>query len=487
MSLDVVKIEKVDEVYIRIICSDSTAQELSQHFCFEVPGHQYVPSFRAKVWDGKIRLFNLQTKLILGGLRQEVEKFCKKNGYAVEYLSDFNEDEMSIKEAMDYVKSLNLPANKQPRDYQMLAFVKSVRQKRRLTLLPTGSGKSLCIYMLTRFYPGKKLIIVPTLGLIHQMASDFVDYNCDESLIHKVFSGQDKKSDCEIWVSTWQSLAKMPKEWFSQFSTVIGDEAHGFKAKTLIGIMGKLSGCEHRFGFSGTLDGSECNELQLTGIFGPIAKGITTSELIDRGALTDLSIKVIQLKHSDEACALLKDAEYFKEMDYIARSQRRNKFIKNLSLSLNGNTLILFQFVEKHGKILYDMIKESCGDRKVFFVYGKVDGEIRNSIRAIVEKENNAIIVASRQTFGTGTNIVNLSNVIFASPLKGQIGNLQAIGRVLRKADGKEIATLFDIADDFSSEDFKNHTLLHLYVRLETYKKEKFKYRVYNVRLKNEC
>jgi superfamily II DNA or RNA helicase len=156
-----------------------------------------------------------------------------------------------------------------------------------------------------------------------------------------------------------------------------------------------------------------------------------------------------------------------------------------LVLSLEGNTLILFQFVEKHGKDLHTTIKDAAGKRHVFFVYGGTDVEIRESVRSITEKETNAIIVASYGTFSTGVNIRNLHNIVFASPSKSRIRNLQSIGRGLRKGDNKTEATLFDIADDFRVGKFVNYTLKHFIERVKIYDEEKFKYKFYNIELKN--
>ena len=164
---------------------------------------------------------------------------------------------------------------------------------------------------------------------------------------------------------------------------------------------------------------------------------------------------------------------------------QRNAFVKNLTLSLKGNSLVLFNLVEKHGKVLFKMIEAEKGNRKVFFVYGGTDVEVRESIRAITEEENDAIIVASYGTFSTGINIRNLHNVIFASPSKSRIRNLQSIGRGLRKGDNKESAVLFDISDDFRVGKFTNFTLKHFVERVKIYEDEKFTYKFYNIELKN--
>jgi superfamily II DNA or RNA helicase len=327
---------------------------------------------------------------------------------------------------------------------------------------------------------------VPTTSLVSQLASDFADYGFEsDRYVHRIFAGQDKQTDKPITISTWQSIYKLDKKYFEQFDVVIGDEAHLFKSTSLASIMSKLYRCRYRFGFTGTLDGTQTHRLVLEGLFGVVKKVTTTSELIEQKHLAEFDIKAIVLKYPDEIKKMLKDASYQDEIDFIVRNDSRNRFIKNLALSLdNGNTLLLFQYVEKHGKVLYDMIKNDAGDRKVFFVSGEVDGEEREQIRKIVETEQNAIIVASYGTFSTGVNIRNLHNIIFSSPSKSRIRNLQSIGRGLRKSETKTSSTLYDIADDLTWKSKKNHTLLHFIERINIYNEEKFVYKIYTVGLK---
>ena len=481
--MDLVQIEKFDEVYLKIKCEPCIMMEMSEFFTFEVPGAKFMPAVRNKFWDGKIRLLQPMTGLLYMGLLKYVEEFCKTRNYEIEYLSEFACEEFSLKEAKDFIEKLK-PTLK-PRDYQLDAFVHAVRERRSLLLSPTASGKSFIIYLLVRYYAKRTLIIVPTTSLVSQLASDFADYGfVSDKFIHRVFAGQDKTSTKPITITTWQSIYKLPKEYFSNFEVVIGDEAHLFKAKSLTSILGKLTDCKYRFGFTGTLDGTDTHKLVLEGLFGPVRKVITTSELIDQKHLAEFKIKAIVLTYPDEIRKLIaKENDYQSEMDFLVRLEARNKFIRNLALSLEGNTLLLFQFVEKHGKDLYAKLKEEVKDRKVFYVSGSVDGEEREEIRKIVENETNAIIVASFGTFSTGVNIKNLHNVIFASPSKSRIRNLQSIGRGLRKSESKSSSTLYDIADDMSWKNRKNYTLLHFMERIKTYNEEKFKYKLYKVSL----
>ena len=482
--MDIIQIERIDEVYNKIHCEPSIAYEINDYFTFDVPGAKFMPAYKNKFWDGKVRLFQVMTGYLYGGLNKYVEEFAKKRNYTIEYLSDFASDEFSVKEAKEFIGKIKLPEKYVPRDYQIEAFVHAVRERRALLLSPTASGKSFIIYLLTRYYHARTLIIVPTTSLVSQLASDFADYGfVSDRYVHRIYSGQDKQTDKPITISTWQSIYKLPKDYFQQFDLVIGDEAHLFKAKSLTSIMSSLNSCRYRFGFTGTLDGAQTNKLVLEGLFGTVRKVTTTSELIEQKHLADFKIKAIVLSYPDQIKQLVSKMDYQTEIDYLVTLPSRNKFISNLTLSLEGNTLLLFQFVDKHGKILYDMIKNQT-DKPVFFVHGGVDGDEREQIRNIVEKEQSSIIVASYGTFSTGVNIRNLHNVIFASPSKSRIRNLQSIGRGLRKSETKSESVLYDIADDFTWKSKKNFTILHFMERIKIYNEEKFEYKLYNVNLK---
>ena len=484
--MEIIEVEKINETYNKITADPSTIMELSGYFTFDVPGAKFTPAYRNKMWDGKIRLLNTMTCLLYAGLNEYVQEFANKRNYQVIYKSDFSADEFSVIEALEFIKTLKLPEKYQPRQYQLEAFIHAVRHRRSLLLSPTASGKSFIIYLLTRYYHARTLIIVPTTSLVSQLASDFTDYGLvSDKFVHRIFAGQDKQTDKPITVSTWQSIYKMPKEYFQQFDVVIGDEAHLFKAKSLTSILSKLDSCRYRFGFTGTLDGTQTHKLVLEGLFGPVRKVTTTAELIEQKHLASFKIKAIVLSYPEEVRKMIaRSADYQAEMDYLVRLEARNKFIRNLALSLNGNTLLLFQYVEKHGKELYTQLKSQAGDsRNVYYVSGEIDGEEREEIRKIVETEQNAIIVASYGTFSTGVNIRNLHNVIFSSPSKSKIRNLQSIGRGLRKSDSKDSATLYDIADDMSWKSKKNFTLLHFMERIKIYNEEKFPYKIYNVNL----
>jgi superfamily II DNA or RNA helicase len=482
-------VSKKNEVYLQVEAEPHVYYEIRDAFQFEVPNAKFSPSYKNRWWDGIIYLFNVNTKEIYVGLLDKLIQFCKDHDYTYEFHDnkfyglpfEINEN-ISLEGVKDYVKSIS---KYEPRDYQVQGIYQALRYNRKVIVSPTASGKSLMIYSLVRYYASKEnniLIIVPTTSLVSQLFKDFVDYGWDaENYCHMIYSGKEKDDPKEVYISTWQSLYKMPKKYFEKFNVVICDECHSAKAKSLVSIISKMCDAKYRFGFTGTLDGIEVNKLVLEGLFGPSYKIIRTDELMKKGHVAKLDINILLLKHSPNKFDTFED-----EVQYIINHEKRNKFIKNLALDLKGNTLILFSRVEGHGQPLYDLINNGAADnRKVFFIHGGVDTEERELVREITERENNAIIVASYGTFSTGINIRNLHNVIFASPSKSRIRNLQSIGRVLRKGDNKVKATLYDIADDISYKTKRNYTLNHLVERIKIYTEENFNYEIINIPLKN--
>ena len=459
-----VTVEKINDVFMKVNCDDGLARDLYDFFSFTVPNAKFMPSYKRKFWDGKVRLFSIKTNQIYIGLLPYVDEFCRERGFDFEGINDVIGEKTDIKFDLKkyFMKEYNLPF--EPRDYQMEAVETTLKYGRQLLLSPTASGKSLIIYLLARWYNKKTVIIVPTTSLVEQMAKDFEEYGYDKKIC-KIYSGQ-QVFDSDITITTWQSFSKAPKDVLESFEVVVGDEAHLFKAQTLKGILEKMKKTSIRIGTTGTLDGSEVHRLQLEGLFGPCKKVISSSELMEEATIANIDIDCIVLKH--KKCHTM---SYQEEMDYLVSSEERNSFITNLVASLKGNTLVLFQYVEKHGEVLYPMLDGRVDD--LHYVYGGTDTVDREAVREIVEKSKSSVILASYGTFSTGVNIKRIDNIVFASPSKSRIRNLQSIGRGLRKVEGKDSMRLFDIADDLQCD---NYTLEHLKERINIYNEENFPY-----------
>ena len=467
-------------MYLQVICEKSIRYELADYFSFYAPGYKFHPKFKAKFWDGKIRLCRIDNGVMYYGLYKEIEKFASERDYSISFDETFNQDS-----GYTYDQRELDSAKFQPRDYQIDAASFALKNKRCVLVSPTGSGKSFIIYMIMKHLKKRTLIIVPTISLVHQLTDDFFGYNPKtEKWIHKITAGESKETKRPIVISTWQSIYQQPPEWFDQFEVVVGDECHLFKASSLSTIMEKCKNIEWRIGTTGTISNadSKVHALTLQGLFGDIKKISSTKELMDQNYLSDFKIKVLILKYDEETSKQMRKLKYQGEMDFLVNYEKRNNFIANLAASQTNNTPVLFQYVEKHGKPLYELIQSKVGDDKnVHFIAGDIDGDDREKIRKNVINSDNNIIVASYGTFSTGVDIPNLHNVIFATSYKSKIKNLQSIGRGLRKSDGKEVATLYDIVDDASTKSKKNYSVQHFMERLKIYNEEKFQFKIYNI------
>lgn len=497
----IVRIEKKNNIHAYVTSDDKGfLMSMYEHFARYVDGYIFSPQYKARLWDGKIKFYNRQTSEIYLGLVNRVIEYCKNEDVKIDLdtkiISSFSDSEVSEETVLNYLDNLN-PSNgkHQPldqRDYQRSAIATIIRRKRRMIASPTSSGKSFILYSACRFLIDHKLnkgeqvlIVVPTIALIKQMKSDFIEYSqLNEWAAYDYvseFGGGKKDATGKIVVATWQSLIKQPPEFFKRFRVMMVDEAHQAKAKSIIDIS-KMCDAEYRIGLSGSFEADETTEMTLNGLFANRTTTITTREMIDQGYAAQLDIKCIQLKHNSD---LLKP-DYQSEIQYLSSLESRNRFILDLAEGLEGNTLILFQLVEKQGKPLYEMAKKSSG-KKVYMIYGKTEVDTREDIRRILEKEKNAILIASYQTFSTGSNVKNLENVIFASPTKSFTRVIQSIGRGLRLNAGKTKCTLWDIFDHLCGniKDLKscNHTFQHFTERLKIYAKEKHPYEISSVNL----
>lgn len=481
MSSPDIKIVGVDESCVFLDCNEGIAREIHTKYSFRPENYKHTPAYKMGRWNGYIHIFNRQTQRLPKGLVPDLLDWCEESSYSVKlekeafaYFSekiDLDVDSYKLK----YV----------PKDYQLEGVKRALDKKRQIILSPTASGKSMMIHMICRALSGKKvLIVVPTVMLVNQMKGDFAEYNETNTIwdaddyCHQIMSGREKDTDKPIVISTWQSIFRMPQSWFEQYDAILVDEVHGATAESLKGILNKCINATIRLGFTGTLDGSATNEKVLVGHFGPVYTLKKTHELMERGDVANLEIKAIVLKHKNNVPTL----PYKDEVDYLVAHEARNKFIVKLASTREGNTLVLFKLVEKHGKVLKKMFDEAGVEAHL--VYGGTDNDVRDNVKKIAEQREGVIILASEKIFSTGVSIKRLHNVVFANAGKARIGILQSIGRGLRLFANKSHCTLYDIGDDMrGSKKESNHSLRHFITRLKLYKSEKFSVKVMEIEL----
>jgi len=484
MCMETITIKHINESNVGLLCNPGVIRELSDAFSFRVPGYRFQPKFKAGIWDGYIRLINARTHMMPKGLVPHLVNKSTELGYKVKFEEGFV-DRFKEDIELDLSKyNLKFP----PRDFQEKALATFFRKKRSIVISPTGSGKSFIVYLAMRALldhveEGQILIMVPRVGLVRQIFSDFEDYAVNDSWnasddVVACESKQDRLSSKRVIISTWQGLQHMPKNYFERFIGIIGDEVHEYEAKVGSTVLNNCSNAFYRLGLTGTLKDAKTHELALTGSFGPAVQVIETHELMERGTLADLDITALILKYQDVG-SINSKTKYQEEVDWVVRNEKRLTFTAKLAANCTGNTLVLFNFVEKHGKPLHEKIQEVAKGKEVYFVYGGTDSDQRERVRKLAESKNNVIIIASYGTFSTGINIVNIKNIILASPTKGKIRLLQSIGRGLRRSDAKQLCKLFDIVDDVRGKrKALNYCMKHFKERYDIYVRQKFKVKI---------
>jgi len=477
----------VDRVWIRIECSDAIARELSDYFTFQSPGSQFMRrQSRFKGWDGRVRLFKLRTHTIYRGLLTRLLEFAEQREYTVDNQVPVDEPCVYGDDVQAWIAEQTLPFP--VREYQADALRICLNAQRGIIVSPTGSGKSYIIWLLTQaLVVPQTLVIVPTIGLVTQMAGDFISYGCDPDAIHTIQGGCAKETSRPYVISTWQSIYDLPASYFDKFQMVVCDEVHLAKAKSLTGLMEKCIHAPYRFGFTGTITDTQAHRLILEGLFGDVSKVTTTTALVKREELAPLHVKMVVLEYPEQTRKNLRHTQYQDEVDFIVGDLARSEFIAQTVAKLKGNTLVLFTLIDKHGKYLYERIRELCPNKAVHFVTGSVGADGREEVRQTVEntEDTEQVIVASFGVFSTGVNLRRLHNLVFASAGKSKIRTLQSIGRGLRTHASKTKITIYDIVDDFRIGKRENYAWKHAQLRAELYAQEKFPVTLHRINMEH--
>lgn len=472
---------------------------VSPKLCVKVPNAEFTPKYKIGLWDGLKRFYKLQG-VDFGfpkGLVPYVIKKLVQDNIEVLYEESSKDVQVpSFEDFKSFVKTLNIPF--EPYDYQIIASYEAIRDKRKICLMSTSSGKSLTVYMQTRWMLHnnyKTVIIVPTVMLTTQLYEDFRSYGMhDMDLIH-IIGGDNKVKhfDKPITISTWQSLYKSP-DLFEDVDCLICDEAHLVKSATYEDIISpSAKNTIFRTGYTGTLPTNMVDKMVLLSVIGAYKKYITPRQLIEMGLATEVQIKCLYFNYPLEERQGLKGQKYPQEVEYLTNHPRRNKKIAQIAskISNDGNTIVLFDRVEHGEQMAIETVRTKFNAEvskkelqqldnpyKVFLVTGNTKASVRESIRQLMEQEDDIIMFGTSSILSTGVNIKRLKHLVLASGGKSSIKINQSIGRLLRKHVSKAITTIWDIVDDLTikkrTSTHKNYFYKHYEERLEIYSENEY-------------
>ncbi len=496
-----VTIEKINESAYKVISETQLyLDEIRQLCSAKIPNAQFLPAVRMGYSDGVkyfYKDFNDYLIVPKGFIKNIVKRLNDK--YKLNISFDDNIEKVSKEQFDRFVKNINLPF--EPYDFQLKAAFDSINSGNKICVMATGSGKSLTIYILCRWFlekykntEEKILLIVPSIVLLNQMYSDFKDYGFNDLDLFIDRLGGDfkiKQFVKKINISTWQSLYKNV-DLFKDISVIIEDECHMAASDVHEKIIYPSAvNAKYRFGFTGTLPQSYCDKLSLMAVLGNAETYVTPRELIDKGLATEMEIKAIILKYNDETSSIIKTIRnYQQEMSFFLDIEERTDKIAKLivKVSEKGNTIALFTRVtngeilaKKVCKLKYGVDVEISELRKInkyniFFVSGETKASDREAIRQIMENCDDAIIFGTTSIMSTGVNIRKLKSLVNTMPGKSYIKINQSIGRMLRKHETKNnIVYLFDIVDDGRGKHSKkNYMFKHYEERLKFYRENSY-------------
>lgn len=488
---------------------DYTPKEMDQlkiSLTKKIRGWYFNPLVKKKLWDGNIKFIDKFNRIPVGLIQKVYSVTSKYNiPFEIDNIDDmyweFDEDDFDA-----WAEEFCSKMEKKPRDYQIDAVKKIIKHQRSISEIATSAGKTMIIflvfsYLKTRGLIDRLLVVVPNTNLIVQTIEDFEEYSNEKSLIKfktQMVSGESKtkkQQNADLIVGTFQSLVKLEDGWFSDITGICVDEAHHTNANSVKKVIGKCVNTKFKFGLSGTLmQDDTADALTIQAFIGPLINTITPQDLFDKKVATQVNIKIIRLKHSNEEIRqklhFLRQRKHevegskqlSLERDIIIASKERFKFLCDLISKTTKNSLILFQNIkDNYGKRLYDQLRETCDGKEIYYVDGSTSSALRDEYKKNMEEGSNKILIASFGTFSTGISINNLHNIFFIESYKSEKIIKQSIGRGMRLHADKDTVTIIDIVDDLSWKGDKNYLMKHGDSRLEIYDQEGFPYKIYKV------
>lgn len=487
-------------------CTQAEYDQLKAAYTKKADGYRFNPLYKKGLWDGNIS-FVKGANIPAGtwSYLTDVAKMCgwdlKLNG--IKALFDTEITEESFQEWCDgFFSDLTF----KPRDYQIDAAFNILRYRTCVSELATSAGKTLICFMVLAYLLDNKIIrnilmIVPTIQLVLQSSGDFAEYNTDKLplVIQQAYAGFRDNPDSNITVGTFQTLVKQEPEWYKKFDCVIVDETHRAKTVSIKNILEHCWHCDYRFGVSGTMPKNTSSDyLTLQTYLGPLVTEVKAKVLQDEGYISNCDIVQIRMDYVSEkkksefadAYKLFMRSKNGKgafnlEKNFIIENEKRFNFINELICKTTKNTLVLFHRII-YGKKMYKYIKEHAKNKRVYYIDGNVDKNIRKEITDRMDRFDDVILVASFATLSTGVSVNHIYNVIFTESFKSPFVVIQAIGRSLRLKDKenkeKNRATIIDLVDDFRYDKYVNYLYKHGVERMRLYKEQQYPVKIKKIK-----
>lgn len=481
-------------------CSKEEYEQLKIAYTKKADNYRFNPRYKKGLWDGNITF--VKGGYIPSGTWNYLKNLsisCKWEELKINGLSKLFDTSITIESFTEWCNTFFKDLSFKPRDYQINSAFNILKYKRCLAELATSAGKTLICFMVIAYLIDNKLIqgnilmIVPSIQLVVQSFGDFSQYNTNKLplIIQQAYAGFVDNPKSNITIGTFQTLTKQDENWFNKFDCIICDETHRSTATSIKNILDKCWHSEYRFGVSGTMPKeNSASFLTLETYLGPVITSIKAKELQDSGYISNCNIVQMRLNYiSDEKKYDLYNAykllvsnkngssAFNLESNFIMDNEKRFNFICNLISKTTKNTLVLFHHI-KYGKKLFNKLTDSLKNKRVYYIDGMIDKNMRKEITNRMDKYDDVILVASFATLSTGVSVNNIYNVIFVESFKSPYIIIQSIGRGLRLKDkvntDKNKATIVDLVDDFRYDKYMNYLYRHGLDRMKMYKEHQY-------------
>lgn len=466
------------------------------------------PLVKKKIWDGNICFIEKKGAFwkIPIGLWREILEIGKeyKMEIEIEGISDLILSDFSLEDFKSWVDEFFSGKDVQPRDYQIEAAWKIIKYRYSISEIATSSGKTLISFMIFAYLKQKGMVrkflmIVPNTNLVFQGNDDFIDYGIEDLgvKIQQIGGGSKLREGCDLIIGTFQSLVKKDAEFFEDVDAVFVDEAHHTNSMSIKKIVAHCMHCGWRFGLTGTLTKrGSADYLTIQQFLGPLVVEISPEFLFKNNHATPVEIKVVVMNWLDpEIKAKLADLKfnsvnmegndiYNIERKLVIESEKRLRYVVDFISKTSKNSLVLFQSVkDEYGKQIWNRLRDLSSDREVFYVDGDTDESLREEYKNRMSSGENKVLIATYGTFSTGISINNLHNIFLVESYKSEVLIKQSLGRGMRKMEGKDKVNVIDFVDDFSTPKYNNYLMKHSEARIQIYRNENFKYKIFKVNL----
>ena len=528
--MSVIDVIFLDEVHLYVESFDPDIEEqLAELFRFDTHQAIFKENDDFAKWDGVYRLYDpdKNKRNLYTGLFSRLEKFAEENGYTIlrnrarevrtknkypvgatmESLRDYEDfygedihkkpidDEEKFRATMEtwevnpeinklFDRSAPFYSRTKAQQHEITAIINALNRRRAVLWFKSENNKHLVMcFLLQRYIQSKKtcLFMVSNKMVVDRLYEGFRESFSKEGEastfyigehIQKLYTGLSKEVSNRVILANWESVKNQPSKWFDQFSVVIVDEINKFHSRSLISLMEKITKTKTRIGIMDSTENLKIHRLVFEGLFGPVEEVWDKTNSIEYQS--DLKVTCLRLNYPNAIKEARKGNEQHEEVKFLQQYDERNRYIRNLACTLEGNTLVLVMNTD-HGNILHNLIREKLQQdglkKDVFMSVGQIGKEDEKSILLNIKESNEWIIIASYRRIDVGFMIHSLDNVVMASPYKNDIRNLRAIGSGLTSRNAT--CNLYDFMDDLRIGEWENHLIKQADKRMTIYEEEK--------------